>query len=164
MAAVEAISRDDDGNRLLHVKADLAEHALMPSARALMMMTALSEHGQLVRSVPPQESVEGFQGPTIEAWLVTTHDEQQVHDTAGAITDIVSAEVTAVELAPAGAGDDPAAADPATQAAAADPATQAAAADPATQAAAAEAARGQARRIARGRGSQPLRPHRAGRL
>jgi two-component system, chemotaxis family, sensor kinase CheA len=85
---------DADGSRVLHVKVTLEEQVLMPAARALMLMTALAEYGHVVRSDPPQDAVESFEGREIEAWLVSDHEEDQVAETARAITDVASAEVT----------------------------------------------------------------------
>jgi len=88
----------DDGSRLLHVTATLSDQVMMPAARALMVLTALAEHGELVGSVPEQETVESFQGRQIDAWLVSSHEEDEISRRAEAVSDVVA--LTIVELDP----------------------------------------------------------------
>ncbi len=131
LAAVQAVADQGDGTRLIHVTATLDEQVLMPAARALMMMTAVAEHGELVRSDPSQETVDTFQGRKVEVWLVSAHETAQVKATASAITDVVSLEVETVDVpsaGPSGQGDGPEQAKPQDAEAqdAADPAATAA--------------------------------------
>jgi two-component system, chemotaxis family, sensor kinase CheA len=87
----------DDGSRLLDVKVKLAEDVLMPAVRALMVLTALAEHGHIIRSVPEQSAVEGFTGHAIRAWVVTQVEEAEVANHAVTVSDVADVEVTAVE-------------------------------------------------------------------
>lgn len=86
-----------EGQRLLHVKATLTEQALMPAARALMLLTALADHGELAHSNPTQEAVEAFSGHEIDVWLLTEHEQNHVAAAARAITDVETVEVTPVQ-------------------------------------------------------------------
>jgi two-component system, chemotaxis family, sensor kinase CheA len=103
-----------DGSRLLRVRVVLDEQVLMPAARALMLMTALTELGEVARSEPPQNAVESFQGREIEVWVMSQLDESQVAEAARGITDVVSVEVSDVAAAvvsePAEPPEEPAAA------------------------------------------------------
>ena len=87
----------DDGSFMLDVKVKLTDDALMPSVRALMVLTALAEHGELVRSVPDQSAVEGFTGQAIRAWLVTQIGETEIANHVVTVSDVADVEVTAVE-------------------------------------------------------------------
>jgi two-component system chemotaxis sensor kinase CheA len=97
----------DDGERVVHVCVELADDVLMPAVRAHMLFTALSEHGEIVGSVPAQEGVELFQGRQVEVWLATSHEEDALVASASNITDVVGVTVgepgeeTAVPPAPA---------------------------------------------------------------
>ncbi|MGZ6617396.1 MAG: ATP-binding protein [Solirubrobacteraceae bacterium] len=86
----------DDGSFMLDVKVKLTEDALMPAVRALMVLTALAEHGELVRSVPDQSEVEGFTGQAIRAWLVTQIGEAEIANRVVTVSDVADVEVTAV--------------------------------------------------------------------
>ena len=101
----------DDGSRLLDIKVQLAEDVLMPAVRALMVLHAIAEHGELARSVPDQEVVEGFTGHAIRAWVVTQHEESAIADQIVTVSDVADVEVTSVPLPGSDAGA-PAAADP----------------------------------------------------
>ena len=101
------------GKRVLHLKAALDEQALMPAVRALMLFSALGEHGELIASVPPPDEIEQFGGRELEAWLAGEHEEEVVAASARHISDIVAVEIR--EVAP------PAAESPAPRAAASSP-------------------------------------------
>jgi two-component system, chemotaxis family, sensor kinase CheA len=88
----------DDGSRLLDIKVQLAEDVLMPAVRALMVLTAVAEHGQIARSVPDQQVVEGFTGHAIRAWLVTQHEEAAIAEQVVAVSDVADVEITSVAL------------------------------------------------------------------
>jgi len=100
----------DDGEHVVHVSIELADDVLMPAVRAHMLFTALSEHGEIVGSVPAQEGVELFQGRQVDVWLTTSHEEDALVAAASHISDVVgvtvaeadaSAPVPAVAIAPA---------------------------------------------------------------
>ena len=97
----------DDGSRMLDIKVKLAEDVLMPAVRALMVLTAVAEHGELAHSVPDHEAVEGFTGHAIRAWVVTQHEESVVADSVVAVSDVADVEVASVTV-PASGADAPA--------------------------------------------------------
>ena len=83
------------GRRVVHVLIRLDEAALMPSVRALMALTAISDHGEILASLPAQDAVEQFDGNTIEAWLASDHEDASIEADARAVPDV--AEVTLAE-------------------------------------------------------------------
>jgi len=97
LTAAASIAASDDGTRLVHVTATLDDQVLMPAARALMLLSAMTECGELVRSDPHSDVVETFQGRKIEVWVASLLEESQVAETARGITDVISAEATIVE-------------------------------------------------------------------
>ena len=89
------------GKRVLHLTASLDDDVLMPAVRALMLFSALGEHGELIASVPPQDELEQFAGREIEAWLATEHDEDDVAATAGKVSDVINVALNEVHAEPA---------------------------------------------------------------
>ncbi len=89
-----------DGRSLLHMRATLVENVLMPAVRALMVLAALADHGDIARSDPTQDAVESFSGHEIEVWVATDHEHDLVADAARSITDVETVEVTAVDGTP----------------------------------------------------------------
>jgi two-component system chemotaxis sensor kinase CheA len=90
------------GTQLIHVRATLDADALMPAARALMLLAGLADHGEVVRSQPTQDDVEAFKGHEIEVWVVSEHELERLTETARAITDVIAVDVTAVDATTAG--------------------------------------------------------------
>jgi two-component system chemotaxis sensor kinase CheA len=84
------------GTRVVHVSATLTEDTLMPSVRAYMVLAAITEHGELVASVPHHDDVEGFDGREIEAWLACDDEDDALVATVSGVADVASA--TAAEL------------------------------------------------------------------
>ncbi len=66
------------GRPVLHVTTRLNDDVLMPSVRALMVLTTIAEHGEVLASVPPAEAIDGFDGRTVEIWLASDHDRDVV--------------------------------------------------------------------------------------
>ncbi|MCW2954982.1 MAG: CheA signal transduction histidine kinase [Conexibacter sp.] len=94
-----------DGRRVVHVVAELGEEAMMPAVRAFMLFSALAEHGEIVGSIPTQDGVEQFAGRQIEVWLASGHEDEVIHATTAAVSDIVDVvvrEVPAAAVPPAG--------------------------------------------------------------
>jgi len=114
---LEAAAALTDGMRLLHVRVSLQDDVLMPAARALMAINALADYGEVLRSDPPQDQVEGFKGREIDAWVVTSHEQDRVADSLRTIGDVAIVDVTAVDAhAPApGGAQEPAATGPVTR-------------------------------------------------
>jgi two-component system chemotaxis sensor kinase CheA len=88
------------GRRVVHLLVRLEDATLMPSVRALMTLTALADHGELLASMPAEDAVDEFDGRTIEMWLASDHDDASLETAAHA-----SPDVTEVTLADASAAD-----------------------------------------------------------
>jgi two-component system chemotaxis sensor kinase CheA len=82
------------GERVLHVSIELADDVLMPAVRAHMLLTALGEHGEIVGSVPAQASVELFQGRQVQVWVLSQHEDEVLHATASAISDVHAVSIS----------------------------------------------------------------------
>jgi len=91
-----------EGERLLHVAADLAEECQMPAVRAFMLFEALRVHGELVGGVPAPDAVERFSGRRVEAWVATGADESTLEKSARAVGELADVRV-AEAAAPAAA-------------------------------------------------------------
>ncbi len=85
-----------DGRRVVHLVVRLSADAELRSVRAFMVLSALGDHGELLGSVPPLDSVEGFDDHVIEAWLASTEPGEAVSGAAAGVADV--AEVSAAEL------------------------------------------------------------------
>ncbi len=90
------------GRRVVHVLIRLDEAALMPSVRALMALTAISDHGEILASLPAQDAVEQFDGDTIEAWLASEHEDELVQASVLAVPDVAEVILTDADTATAG--------------------------------------------------------------
>ncbi|MBR3622044.1 MAG: Hpt domain-containing protein, partial [Selenomonadaceae bacterium] len=136
----------ESGLRGLYVKVSLAESCLLKSARSYMVMNALDELGEVVKTVPSAEDIEQEKFErSFELIIVTAAEEKAVSDAVLSISEVESAEVKIVDLdapppAPAAPAPAPVAAAPApaapAAAAAAAPAPAAKSAAPAKAAAA----------------------------
>ncbi|MEZ5102662.1 MAG: chemotaxis protein CheA [Thermoleophilia bacterium] len=127
--AAAAVAIDTGGRRVLRVAAELSAGVPMPSVRALMVLTALAEHGEVVASVPTEDELDGWGGSVVEVWLATEHEEDAVAAKAAAVSDVET--VSVAEHVEGAAADAPAPADEAPAA----PAAPAAADAPAAPAA-----------------------------
>ncbi len=132
----------------VHIQVTLAETCLLKSARSYMVMNALDELGDVIKSVPPAEDLEQEKFEhSFDILMVTGSDKKAVEDALGTISEIEKIVVEVVDPdkpaeapapAPAAA---PAAAAPAPAAPApAAPATKPAAPKPAAKPAAKSAA------------------------
>jgi two-component system chemotaxis sensor kinase CheA len=83
------------GRRIVHVLVRLDDAALMPSVRALMVLTALADHGEILASLPAKDAIDVFDGKVIEIWLASDHEDDQVAEAASTVPDV--AEVTLSE-------------------------------------------------------------------
>jgi two-component system chemotaxis sensor kinase CheA len=90
------------GRRVVHVLIRLDEAALMPSVRALMALAAISDHGEILASLPAQDAVEQFDGDTIEAWLASEHEDELVQASVLAVPDVAEVILTDADTATAG--------------------------------------------------------------
>jgi two-component system, chemotaxis family, sensor kinase CheA len=82
------------GNAVV-VRVRLADDALMPAVRAYQVLSALADHGRVLRSQPAEAGIESFAGREIVAWIETEHEAESVAQTARAVADV--AEATAEE-------------------------------------------------------------------
>lgn len=77
----------------IYLKVTLAETCLLKSARSYMVMNALDELGEVIRTIPAAEELEqeNFER-AFEVILITAADEAQIQDTVTAISEIDSAD------------------------------------------------------------------------
>ena len=87
--------------RVVRTVVQLADDVLMPSVRAYMVLAAIAEHGEIVRSRPRDSEIEGFDGKAIEAWVASEHEEQAIQKSLLHVADVarvaISAEGAAAE-------------------------------------------------------------------
>ena len=126
----------------IHVQVTLAETCLLKSARSYMVMNALDELGDVIKSVPSAEDLEQEKfDHTFDVLVVTASDKKAVEDALGTISEIDKVVVEVVDPdqaeAPAAAAPEPAKAAAPAAAAPAAPAPAKAAAKPAAPAKAA---------------------------
>ncbi|SDP23929.1 chemotaxis protein CheA [Selenomonas ruminantium] len=143
----------------VHIQVTLSETCLLKSARSYMVMNALDELGDVIKSVPPAEDLEQEKFEhSFDVLMVTGADKKAVEDALSTISEIEKIVVEVVdpdkpaEAAPAPAAA-PAAAAPAAPAPAA-PAPKPAAPKPAAKPAAAKPAAAAAKK---GHQSQSVR-------
>jgi two-component system chemotaxis sensor kinase CheA len=75
---------------LVHLVVQLRDDALMPPVRAYQVLAALGEHGLVVRSVPREDEVDGFDGRTVQAWVQTEHELEALQRSVLGVTDVAS--------------------------------------------------------------------------
>ena len=118
----------------IHLKVTLSESCLLKSARSYMVMNALDELGEVIKSIPPAEDLEQEKFErSFDVILVTGSEEKAVSEAVMSISEVEKAETNVIDLS-AAAAPPPAAAAPAAPAA--KPAAPAAPAAPPPQAAA----------------------------
>lgn len=105
----------ETGLRGIHIKVTLAETCLLKSARSYMVMNALDELGDVVKSIPPAEELEQEKFEhSFEVVVVTAAEEKVIEDAILSISEVESAVVEVIDLEkkaePAAAAPPPAAA------------------------------------------------------
>jgi two-component system chemotaxis sensor kinase CheA len=98
-AAVQAAR--EAGARVLRVRVDLSEDVMMPAVRAHMVLAALSDHGDVLGSMPAPEGLEQFAGREIDAWVASDHEDETITENLTAISDV--ARVTVIDVSQPGA-------------------------------------------------------------
>ena len=89
----------DDGLQGIHVKVTLAETCLLKSARSYMVMNALDELGDVIKSVPPAEDLEQEKfDHSFDVLLITAAETKAVEDALSSISEIDKVEVEEVNL------------------------------------------------------------------
>jgi two-component system chemotaxis sensor kinase CheA len=86
-----------DGERVVELVVTLADDAVMPSVRALMVLQALGELGTVVTSTPPEAQLDGFTGKHVRASVVTAAEEDALVAAAKAVDDVAAVEVAEPE-------------------------------------------------------------------
>jgi two-component system chemotaxis sensor kinase CheA len=89
-----------DGRQVLHCVVTLDDAVLMPAVRAYMAIAALSDHGEILASVPTEDGVEQFSGRTIEVWIASDHESDVLSASAAAVPDVAEVTVTDATGAP----------------------------------------------------------------
>ena len=78
-----------------YLKVSLAESCLLKSARSYMVMNALEEIGEVIRTVPPAEDLEQEQfDRSFEVILISAADESSIKDAVLGISEIDSADTS----------------------------------------------------------------------
>ena len=112
---------------IVHV--EISENCLLKSARSYMVMNALDDIGDVIKSVPPAEDLEQEKfDHSFEVAVVTDSDAKAVESAVGAISEIskvVVTEITDLDASVVGGGAAPAPAEAAPAAPAAAPAAKA---------------------------------------
>jgi two-component system chemotaxis sensor kinase CheA len=81
-----------DGKRVLRVTITLGDDSLMPGVRAYQAITALGDHGEVLRSEPDAEALDGFSEHTVKVWVATDHPAEALEAAALSVTDVASVE------------------------------------------------------------------------
>jgi two-component system chemotaxis sensor kinase CheA len=79
------------GRIVLDISAALSDDVQMPSVRALQLFSACGELGDVLRSTPAENELEGFDGRVIELLLATDHEAEHVLAAVRAVADVESA-------------------------------------------------------------------------
>lgn len=87
------------GMRGIYLKVTLAETCLLKSARSYMVMNALDEIGEVIRTIPPAEDLEqeAFER-SFEVILITGVEEEAVQNAVMSISEIEKAETTIINF------------------------------------------------------------------
>jgi two-component system, chemotaxis family, sensor kinase CheA len=93
-AAVQAAR--EAGARVLRVRVDLTEDVQMPAVRAHMVLAALSDHGDVLGSMPAPDGLEQFSGREIDAWVASDHEDETIVQDLGSISEVATVTVTDV--------------------------------------------------------------------
>ena len=89
----------ESGLRGIYVKVTLADTCLLKSARSYMVMNALDELGDVLKSIPPAEDLEQEKFEhSFEVVIVTGVEEKAVEDAVLSISEVESAEVKCLDL------------------------------------------------------------------
>jgi two-component system chemotaxis sensor kinase CheA len=89
-----------DGRVVLEIHAVLAEDAQMPAVRAFQVLAAAAEHGDVLRSVPAEGEVDGFDGRIVEVLLATDHEVEAVAAAIRGVPDVADARVAEAVVEP----------------------------------------------------------------
>jgi two-component system, chemotaxis family, sensor kinase CheA len=103
------------GVRVLFVRVGLAKDVMMPAVRAHMVLAALSDHGEVLGSIPAPDGLQQFQGREISAWVASDHEDEPIVQNISGVSEVSSVTVAEVtepesetETAPAAVEPEPA--------------------------------------------------------
>ena len=81
------------GARVLFVRVALNKDVMMPAVRAHMVLAGLSDHGEVLGSVPAPEGLEQFQGREISAWVASDHEDETIVQNLSSVSEVASVTV-----------------------------------------------------------------------
>ena len=90
---------EKDGMRGVHLTVTLSESCLLKSARSYMVMNALDELGEVIKSIPPAEDLEQEKFErSFEVILVSSAEEAAIQDAVTNISEVEKAETFIIDL------------------------------------------------------------------
>jgi two-component system chemotaxis sensor kinase CheA len=89
-----------DGRVVLEIHAVLDEDAQMPAVRAFQVLAAAAEHGDVLRSIPAEGDVDGFDGRIIEVLLATDHELDAIAAVMRGVPDVGDVRVVEAVVQP----------------------------------------------------------------
>jgi len=90
---------EKDGMRGIHLTVTLAESCLLKSARSYMVMNALDELGDVIKSIPPAEDLEQEKFErSFEVVLVSAAEEAAIQEAVTNISEVEKAETFVIDL------------------------------------------------------------------
>jgi two-component system, chemotaxis family, sensor kinase CheA len=87
------IAAQEAGARVIRVRVTLSDAVLMPAVRAHMVLAALADHGEILASSPPPDSVEQFEGRQIDAWIASDHEDETIAANVRGVSEVFTVEV-----------------------------------------------------------------------
>jgi two-component system chemotaxis sensor kinase CheA len=90
----------EEGQAVFEVQVVLSDEVQMPSVRALQLFGGLAEHGEILRTVPAEEDLEGWTGSVIEALVATDSDAEMLAIAARDVPDVTDVRVAEHEQDP----------------------------------------------------------------
>jgi two-component system, chemotaxis family, sensor kinase CheA len=81
------------GARVLFVRVALTKDVMMPAVRAHMVLAGLSDHGDVLGSVPAPEGLEQFQGREISAWIASDHEDETIIQNLAGVSEVATVTV-----------------------------------------------------------------------
>lgn len=90
---------EKDGMRGIHLTVTLSESCLLKSARSYMVMNALDELGDVIKSIPPAEDLEQEKFErSFEVVLVSAAEEAAIQEAVTNISEVEKAETFVIDL------------------------------------------------------------------
>jgi two-component system, chemotaxis family, sensor kinase CheA len=81
------------GARVLLVRVALSKDVMMPAVRAHMVLAAMTDHGEVLGSVPAPDGLEQFQGREITAWVASDHEDDPIVQNLSGVSEVTSVTV-----------------------------------------------------------------------